>query len=321
MNTPHINSGTMNYRRLGRTNLQVSEISLGTVELGMDYGIPVQGQHLQPSEVDAARTLNCALDLGINLIDTARAYEESEAIIGRALKSRRNEYILATKISSLSWESYTGKELRKQVEASITESLRTLQTDTIDLLYIHNATPELIQHGEIVEIMRRAREAGYARFIGTTTYGEAAPLAVLEDGRFDCIQVAYNLLDRQFEERVLPLAQANDIGVVIRSVLLKGALTYRYAHLPEELRELREVVNKVNSLCSAQNSSLLELAYRFVLAHPAVSTALVGTGRVHELEEIVSLAGRDSLPLELLSDIREIVVSPDQLNPGTWPFR
>ncbi len=246
----------MNYRRLGRTNLQVSEVSLGTVELGMDYGIPVQGEQRRPAEADAARTLNCALDLGINLIDTAQAYEESEAIIGRALKSRRNEYILATKISSLSWAGYTGVELQKQMEASITESLRVLQTDIIDLLYIHNATPELIQCGEIVEIMQRVREAGYARFIGTTTYGEAAPLAVLEDGRFDCVQVAYNLLDRQFEERVLPLAKANDIGVVIRSVLLKGALTYRYAHLPEELRELRTVVDEVNSLCRAQSSTL-----------------------------------------------------------------
>ena len=287
----------------------------------MDYGIPVQGDHLQPSEADAARTLNCALDLGINLIDTARAYGESEAIIGRALKSRRNEYILATKIGSLNWEGYTGVELREQVEASITESLRTLQTDIIDLLYIHNATPELIQCGEIVEIMQRAQEAGYTRFIGTTTYGEDAPIAVLKDGRFDCVQVAYNLLDRQFEERVLPLAKANDIGVVIRSVLLKGALTYRYAHLPEELRELRTAVNEINSLCRAQDRSLPELAYGFALAHPAVSTALVGTGRVHELEEIVSFAGYDTLQPELLHDIREIVVSPDQLNPGTWPFR
>ena len=311
----------MNYRRLGRTNLQVSEISLGTVELGMDYGIPVQGEKRQPSEAEAARTLDCALDLGINLIDTAQAYGNSEAIIGRALKSRRSEYILATKISGLSWEGYTGRELRERVEASITESLRTLQTDTIDLLYIHNATPELIQCGEIVEIMQQAQEAGYARFIGTTTYGEAAPLAVLEDGRFDCVQVAYNLLDRQFEERVLPLAKANDIGVVIRSVLLKGALTYRYAHLPEALRELRTAVNQVNSLCSTQDSNLPELAYRFVLSQPAVSTALVGTGRVHELEEIVSSARRDALPSELLNDIRKIVVSPDQLNPGTWPFR
>ena len=310
----------MNYRRLGRTNLHVSEISLGTVELGMDYGIPVREEHRRPSEADAARTLNRALDLGVNLIDTAQAYGESEAIIGRALKSRRNEYILATKVSALSWEGYIGKELER-VETSITESLQALQTDFIDLLYIHNATPELIQRGEIVEIMQRAQEAGYARFIGTTTYGEAAPLAVLENGRFDCVQVAYNLLDRQFEERVLPLAQANDIGVVIRSVLLKGALTYRYAHLPEELRELRTVVEGVNSLCSAQDSSLPELAYRFVLAHAAVSTALVGTGRTHELEEIASFSGRGAFSPELLNDIREITVNPDQLNPGNWPFR
>ena len=311
----------MNYRRLGRTNLQVSEISLGTVELGMDYGIPVQGEQRRPSEADAARTLNCALDSGVNLIDTARAYGNSEAIIGRALKSRRDEYILATKIAALSWEGYTGVELQGHVEASITESLRSLRTDVIDLLYIHNATPELIQHGEIVEIMQRAQEVGYARFIGTTTYGEAAPLAVLEDDRFDCIQVAYNLLDREFEERVLPLAKENDVGVVIRSVLLKGALTYRYTHLPKELRELRTAVEGINSLCSAQDSSLPELAYRFVLAHPAVSTALVGTGRAHELQEIVSFSGGDPLPAEMLNTIRETVVSPDQLNPGTWPFR
>ena len=311
----------MNYRRLGRTDLQVSEISLGTVELGRDYGIPVRGEHLQPSEGDAAHLLNCALDLGINLIDTARAYGESEAIIGRALKSRRAEYLLATKISSLNWEGYIGKELQEQVEASITESLRALQTDIIDLLYIHNATPELIQRGEIVEIMQQARQAGYARFMGTTTYGEAAPLAVLKDGSFDCVQVAYNLLDRQFAERVLPLAKEKDVGVVIRSVLLKGALTHRYAHLPEELRELRTAVERVNSLCDAQDRSLPELAYRFVLAHPAVSTALVGTGQVHELQEIVSFAGCSTLPPELVNDIREIVVSLDQLNPGTWPFR
>ena len=311
----------MNYRRLGQTNLRVSEISLGTVELGMDYGIPVQGEQRQPSEADAARLLNSALDLGVNLIDTAQAYGKSEAIIGRALKSRRTEYNLATKISSLSWEGYSGKKLRRQVERSITESLRALQTDIIDLLYIHNATPELLQRGEIVDIMQRAKLAGYTRFIGATTYGEAAPLAVLKDGRFDCVQVAYNLLDRQLEEQVLPLAKEKGVGVVIRSVLLKGALTYRYTHLPEELRDLRTAVGEINSLCSAQNSSLPELAYRFVLAQPTVSTALVGTGRAYELQETVSFAGCSALPLALSNDIRKIVVNPNQLNPGNWPFR
>ena len=79
----------MNYRRLGRTGLQVSEIGLGTVELGLDYGVPVAGEHLRPPEEHAARLLNQALDLGVNFIDTARAYGASEEIIGRALKGRR----------------------------------------------------------------------------------------------------------------------------------------------------------------------------------------------------------------------------------------
>jgi aryl-alcohol dehydrogenase-like predicted oxidoreductase len=312
---------TMNYRRLGRTNLQVSEISLGTVEIGIDYGIPVVGEGRRPSEAEATDTLNRALDLGVNFIDTARAYGESEAIIGQALKSRRDEYLLATKVSHLIWEGYTGKGLRQRMEASIAQSLRALQTNVIDLLYIHNATPELVQRGEAMEIMGDAQRAGHARFIGATTYGEAAPLAVLEDGRFDCVQVAYNLLDRWFEERVAPLAQQNDVGVIIRSVLLKGALTYRYAHLPEELRELREAVEGIDLLRSSEDSSLPELAYRFVLAHPAVSTALVGTGHVHELQETLSFMGRGALPSKLLNDLRKIVVSPDQLNPGTWPFQ
>ena len=76
----------MNYRRLGRTGLQVSEISLGTVELGLDYGVPVAGEHLRPSEENAARLLNRALDIGVNFIDTARGYGISEEVIGRALE-------------------------------------------------------------------------------------------------------------------------------------------------------------------------------------------------------------------------------------------
>ncbi len=312
---------SMNYRRLGRTNLQVSEVSLGTVEIGIDYGIPVKGEKRRPSEAEAAYVLHGALDRGVNLIDTARAYGESEAVIGRVLKSRRDEYILATKVPHLSWDGYTGEELRQQVEASITESLQALQTEVIDLLYIHNASPELIRQGEVMEIMQDAQRSGQARFIGATTYGRAAPLAALEDDRFDFLQIACNLLDRQFEARVLPLAREKDVGVVIRSVLLKGALTYRYAHLPEELRELREAVQQLNTLLSSEGNRLPELAYRFVLAHPAVSTALVGTGRLHELEEVLSFAKRETLPPTLLSCIREIGVSPDQLNPGTWPFQ
>lgn len=123
---------------MGQTGLEVSEIRLGTVELGLDYGVPVAGEHLRPSEESAAHLLNRALDLGVNCIDTARAYGTSHEIIGWSLKGLRSEYIIASKIA-INDDGLTDEELRKRVGASIAESLRALQTDVIDVLQIHSA--------------------------------------------------------------------------------------------------------------------------------------------------------------------------------------
>ena len=173
----------MNYRRLGRTGLQVSEIGLGTVELGLDYGVPVAGEHLRPPEEHAARLLNQALDLGVNFIDTARAYGASEEIIGRALKGRRGEYILASKLAPIREEGQSDGELAEQVKASIAESLRMLQTDVIDLLQLHWAPADVIAKGRVLAAAREAQRAGQVRFIGASTYGEEAPLAALAGWR------------------------------------------------------------------------------------------------------------------------------------------
>src|SRR5260221_3170689 len=102
----------MRTRRLGRTNFAVSEISLGTVEIGMDYGIRTAGDDACPDPVQATRLLNHALDLGINYIDTARVYGEAEAVIGSALKSRRGEFFLASKVLSYDRENLIGASLR-----------------------------------------------------------------------------------------------------------------------------------------------------------------------------------------------------------------
>lgn len=310
----------MRYRRLGRTGLAVSEVSLGTVELGMDYGMPVAGEHLRPSEAQAARLLNRALDLGVNFIDTARAYGASEEVIGRALKTRRHEYILATKLAPIREEGQSDRELREQVKASIGESLRALQTDVIDLLQLHHVPVEVIREGRIVEAVREAQRAGDVRFIGASTYGEEAPLLALADGRYDCLQIAYSAVDRRPEARILPLAQQKDVGIVVRSVLLRGVISHRYALLPAQLGELKAAIARLDALRGAEAQSLPELAYRYVLAHEAVSTALVGTARVGELEEVVGFADRPPLPAELVAAIRQIVVQDeDQLHPGKWP--
>jgi aryl-alcohol dehydrogenase-like predicted oxidoreductase len=310
----------MKYRRLGRTSLQVSEISLGTAEIGQDYGIPVDHEQLRPTKVQAVRLLNRALDMGVNFVDTARVYGESEAIIGRALKKRRGEYVLASKVASEGLEGLTGKALRQRVQSSIRESLRALQTDVIDLMYIHSATPEIIKRREVLEILQEAQRAGHIRFVGASTYGKQNAIAVIEDGGYDCLQVAYNLLDRGPEQMILSKAGDEDVGVVARSVLMKGALTHRYQYLPSELGELKSAVHRLMSLCANEKLSLPELAYRFVLAHPSVSSALVGTGRLLELEQTLGFAERGALPSALEQRVRRIVIRDQgQLNIMNWP--
>ncbi len=309
----------MNYRRLGRTGLQVSEIGLGTVELGLNYGIPVAEEHLRPSDQTAAHLLNRALDLGVNYIDTARAYGASEEVIGRSLKGRRGEYILATKLG-IDDQGLADEELRTRVGASIAQSLRALQTDVIDVLQIHSAPVDLVRRGRLVEAMQEAQKVGYVRSIGASTYGEEAALAVLEDGRYDTLQIAYSLVDRHLEQRILPLAAQVDVGIVVRSVLLRGVLTHRYTLIPDELMELRTAIAQMARLAGSEARSLPEMAYRFVLAHPAVCVALVGTSRLSELEEALGFAARGPLSHELLSQIRTVTVQDaNQCNPATWP--
>jgi aryl-alcohol dehydrogenase-like predicted oxidoreductase len=290
------------------------------VELGLDYGVPVAGEHLRPAEADAARLLNQALDLGVNFIDTARAYGASEEVIGRALKSRRHEYVLASKLAPIREEGQSDRALRDQVKTSIAASLRALQTDVIDLLQSHHTPVDVIAAGRVAEAMREAQAAGYVRFIGASTYGEDAPLAVLEDGRFDTLQVAYSPIDRTLEARVLPLARQKDIGIVARSVLLRGVLTHRYTLIPPALAELKAAIGRLDTLVGVEAGSLPEMAYRYVLDHAAVSTALVGTARVAELEAALAFADKRRLPPALVAAIREINISDrSQLIPSNWP--
>jgi len=206
------------------------------------------------------------------------------------------------------------------VRASIAKSLRLLQTDTIDLLMLHRAPVQLVARGRVLAAVREAQAAGDVRFIGASTYGEKEPLAVLDDGGYDALQVAYNLADRTLEERVLPRAQAQGVGVVVRSVLLRGVLTHRHALLPEALADLRAAIGRLSGLAEAEGLDLSEMAYRFVLAHPAVSSALVGTARPAELEAALAYARQGPLSDALVAAVRGIVVRDrDQLNPGTWP--
>jgi aryl-alcohol dehydrogenase-like predicted oxidoreductase len=309
----------MKYRILGRTGLRVSEISLGTVEIGLDYGIDANGQARRPAESDAARLLNRALDLGVNLIDTARAYGEAEAIIGRALAGRRKEFVLCSKVAPGASENLTRIELREKLRESVHTSMRLLNTSELDILLIHSAPAQVIASGDVADILEELRSEGKVRWIGASLYGEEAPLKAIEAGRYDCMQVAYSALDRRLEKDVLPAAESKGIGVVARSVLLKGVLTPRHEFLPESLAALRDAAARMDALAKSNGMSLPELAYRYVLSHSIPHTALVGASSVEELEAAVRFAEAGPLSAELAGEISQVAVADAQLlNPGTW---
>ena len=149
------------YRTLGRTNLSVSPIALGTVELGMDYGIPVPGHYGRPSSSAAEQLVGAALDAGINFIDTAQAYGNSEAILGRALRGRRHRAVLATKATvQADGKTLRGNSLRRAMLAGLESSLHSLQTDYVDIWQIHNVDADLLDQADLVaeDLLRSARQ-------------------------------------------------------------------------------------------------------------------------------------------------------------------
>lgn len=292
----------MKQRPFGNTGLAVSEIALGTVELGLDYGIGPDAR--RPSFEEASGILHRALDLGINLIDTARAYGEAEAVIGRAIAGRRREFTLCTKVMP------TG-DARESVETS----LRLLATDALDVVMIHCRADQPVAPPEVCEALSRLREAGLIRFLGASVYGEAQALEAMAAG-FDCLQVAHSVLDRRPEARVLPEAAAKGVGIVTRSVLLKGVLSRRAASLHPALAPLAGAVKALGRPLE----ELPELAYRYLLGMNPPHTLLVGASNVEEVEAAVRFAGLGPLPADEMARLRALPGLGDEfLNPGRWP--
>lgn len=203
----------MQKRRLGRTELMVSCIGFGAgSRMFMERG------YRGP---DTPQTvINCALDEGINFIDTARSYYKSEQIIGEALRDRRDEYFLATK-------TYLRKGSR--VEKDIDISLKNLQTERIDLYQIHNITYRdelrtILGPNGALEMLKRAKRAGKINYIGITGFHPDIIKKCIQTGEFDTVQVPFNLIERIQIEEILDLAKKYDLGIIIMHPLAGGRL-------------------------------------------------------------------------------------------------
>ena len=309
----------MHHRILGRTGLSIAEISLGTVELGLDYGISAEGEHLRPSDETAGELLHRALDLGINLIDTARAYGNSEEIIGRWLGSRRSEFVLVTKVQTLSRDEISPADRTARMEASIEESLRRLNTDHVDILLLHCATAEDAELRECIDVLEESRRQGLTRFIGASVYGPDAATRALQSGHYDCLEIAWSALDRRAEGVVIPEAERAGVALLIRSVLMRGALTRRWRALPNSLEPVRDAAARLERIADAAGLELPELAYRYVLSSRGPFTALAGTARLAELEACIRYGAAGPLSHDLLNEIRGIELTAELQDLSRWP--
>jgi 1-deoxyxylulose-5-phosphate synthase len=309
----------MAYSTLGRTGLCVSKLALGTAAFGLEnYGIQEQGEPRRLSEGEAIGLVRAAVEKGINFFDTARGYGESEAVLGKGLSDCAS-CIIATKVG-IPADTKGSTALRRAVMDSVETSLKALRRDVLEVAQIHNATQEMLERGEILDLLERAREAGKLKFIGASVYGEPAALAAIRSGRIDVLQIALNLLDQRMLATVVPEARKSNVGVVVRSVFLKGALTNRAKLLPDGLRSLTEASDRMREALGETWESLPLTALRFCLSVPGVHSVLVGLRSLPELEAACVAQTAGLLDGAVVRKTKLLSLNDEQLlDPSYWP--
>jgi len=309
----------LEYRQLGDTGLCVSRIALGTVELGMDYGFRGLDRYQRPDPSAAIKIVHRALDLGINLIDTARAYGTSEALIGKALSERPANVVVASKVAVPEDTPAEPNRLREAISSSIEASLRSLQIETIDLMQIHNFALSTPKSDGVWRALEDARQAGKIRFLGASCYGEEAPLTALNDDHINTLQVPFNVLDRRVLPRVFPGAVRRSVGILTRSAFLRGVLTIHVNSVPEQLAPVRQAALRVLAVAREAGQSISETALRFCLSFDEVSSVIVGVRSVRELESNVADGDKGALATEVIEQLRQVTVLDDSLlDPINW---
>lgn len=298
----------MKKRVLGRTGFKVSEIAFGGVEIGMPYGIGVKSEADMLSEKEAIRLLHSALDSGINFFDTARMYGNSENIIGKAFADRREKIVLSTKCRH--FRDKDGKlpadgEIRKMIDTSLRESLQALQTGYVDIFMLHQADVEILENDTIATVFSELKKKGIVRAIGASTYKSAETRKVITSKIWDVVQLPFNLMDQRHQDN-FGLAAESGVGIMIRSVLLKGLLSNRAENLHPALQEVKKHIHLYSQLLGNGSSDLSTLALKFALSFEEVSSVLVGMDRMEYLTKSLAAADGNYLKPEGLQKARAL---------------
>ncbi|MFW5840798.1 MAG: aldo/keto reductase [Planctomycetota bacterium] len=260
----------MEKRQFGRTDMQVTALGFGGAEVGSE----------QISDQDAGRLLKRVIDAGINVIDTAACYGRSEVRIGQALADRRDEFYLFSKCGHARGldEPPEAEDWDLEMMArSIEQSLQRLKTDTIDLMQLHTCSIETLKKGDVIEPLARAKEQGKIRYLGYSGNGETA-LAAIESGQFQALQTSANLIDQDPVDQVLPKAGKAGMGTIIKRPIANAAWLLDERPDSDYMRPYYQRCQEIElDLFDADEQESVEIALRFILFCPGVSTAIVGT--------------------------------------------
>jgi aryl-alcohol dehydrogenase-like predicted oxidoreductase len=257
----------MEKRTLGKTGMDVTVLGFGGAEIGF-RAVPTE-------TVD--RLINGALDTGLNVIDTAECYPGGEEKVGQAVSGRRSEYFLFTKCGHDGISMAKGDHWNpKLMAASIDRSLKRLQTGYVDLLQLHSCTEAQLRQGDVIDVVRRARDSGKTRFIGYSGDGHAALYAV-ESGIFDTLQISVSIADQEGIDLVLPAAKARGMGVIAKRPIANAI--WKESSKPDPYYQAYwERFQKLDyDFLKADLPQAVSKALRFTLSIDGVHTAIVGT--------------------------------------------
>ena len=284
----------MQYRTLGRTGLRVSEVGFGAWAIG---GPSRLGElEIGWGEVDDAmslRAIDAAHDAGVTFFDTSDAYGagRSETLLGKAFKSKRDRVVIATKVGNRTVDGRWVKDFSKAwIPQALDASLARLGMDYVDLYQLHSPTDTADYRDEAFEALEALKAQGKIRSYGVSVGPAAHGPWVIRNTHADTIQVVYNMLEREPEDELLSLAQAQGVGIIARVPLASGFLTGKFTagvrfaandhrartYPPEKVRQVVGRVAKLKFLTEGRPKTLSQAALQYCLSHPAVSAVIPG---------------------------------------------
>ena len=293
----------MDYRTIPQAGIDVSAIALGCWQFA--GGDMWAGQ----DEDENIKTVHAAMDLGINLFDTAEGYGagKSEEVLGRALKGRREEVYIATKASGPTFEA-------RELSAACENSLKRLQTDYIDLYQLHWPRPEMVAGEALFEGVNQLIQSGKIRHFSVCNFGVGDLRKVLPAGAVATNQLNYSLLWRGIEQEIVPTCRENNIGIFTYSSLVHGLLSGKYTTLDEfpesRARTLHfsknrsgvrhgqdgheeltaRTISEIRRICDEGGISMVEAAFGWVMHQPQVTSVLAGAGKPEQLKQNAAIA-------------------------------